>query len=253
MNITLRVWRQANAAAVGRMVTYQVKDVSEDMSFLEMLDLLNENLTIAGEEPVAFDHDCREGICGMCGVVINGVPHGRGNSPVATTTCQLHMRSFEDGATIDVEPWKAGPFPVIKDLAVDRSAFDKIIQAGGYVSVNTGAAPEAHANAVSKFKADRAFDAATCIGCGACVAACPNHSGMLFTAAKITHLAMLPQGQPERPLRVKRMIATHDELGFGGCTNIGECSAVCPKEIPLDTIGQLNRDLIASLFTRDGK
>lgn len=235
------------------MVTYQVQDVSPDMSFLEMLDLLNEDLTVKGEEPIAFDHDCREGICGMCGVVINGTAHGRGNSPVATTTCQLHMRSFEDGATIDVEPWRAGAFPVIKDLVVNRSAFDRIIQAGGYVSVNTGAAPEAHANAVSKLKADRAFDAATCIGCGACVAACPNHSGMLFTAAKITHLAMLPQGQPERPLRVKKMIAAHDAEGFGGCTNIGECSAVCPKEIPLDVIGQLNRDLIASLFKRDGK
>jgi len=253
VNITLRVWRQANAQSEGRMVTYQVQDVSEDMSFLEMLDLLNEDLTLKGEEPVAFDHDCREGICGMCGVVINGTAHGRGNSPVATTTCQLHMRSFSDGAVIDVEPWRAGAFPVIKDLVVDRSAFDRIIQAGGYVSVNTGAAPEAHANAVSKLKADRAFDAATCIGCGACVAACPNHSGMLFTAAKITHLAMLPQGQPERPLRVKRMVGEHDALGFGGCTNIGECAAVCPKEIPLDTISQLNRDLIASLFKRDGK
>ena len=253
MNITLRVWRQANAAAQGRMVTYQVTDVSQDMSFLEMLDLLNENLTLAGDEPVAFDHDCREGICGACGVVINGVAHGRGNSPVATTTCQLHMRSFEDGATIDVEPWKAGPFPVIKDLAVDRSAFDRIIQAGGYISVNTGSAPEANDAPVGKLKADRAFDAATCIGCGACVAACPNHSAMLFTAAKITHLAMLPQGQPERPLRIKRMISQHDEEGFGGCTNIGECVAVCPKEIPFDTISQLNRDLISSLFSRDGK
>lgn len=253
MNITLRVWRQANAASEGRMVTYQVQDVSEDMSFLEMLDLLNEDLTVKGEEPIAFDHDCREGICGMCGVVINGTAHGRGNSPVATTTCQLHMRSFSDGATIDVEPWRAGSFPVIKDLVVDRSAFDRIIQAGGYVSVNTGSAPDAHANAVGKLKADRAFDAATCIGCGACVAACPNHSGMLFTAAKITHLAMLPQGQPERHLRIKKMLATHDAEGFGGCTNIGECAAVCPKEIPFDTISQLNRDLIASLFKRDGK
>jgi len=253
VNITLRVWRQANAQSEGRMVTYQVRDVSEDMSFLEMLDLLNEDLTIKGEEPVAFDHDCREGICGTCGVVINGTAHGRGNSPVATTTCQLHMRSFSDGAVIDVEPWRAGSFPVIKDLVVNRSAFDRIIQAGGYVSVNTGSAPDAHANAVNKRKADRAFDAATCIGCGACVAACPNHSGMLFTAAKITHLAMLPQGQPERGLRIKKMVSAHDEEGFGGCTNIGECAAVCPKEIPLDVIGQLNRDLISSLFSRDGK
>ncbi len=253
MNVTLRVWRQANAHSEGRMVTYQVQDVSPDMSFLEMLDLLNEDLTVKGEEPVAFDHDCREGICGMCGVVINGTAHGRGSSPVPTTTCQLHMRSFEDGAVIDVEPWRAGPFPVIKDLVVDRSAFDRIIQAGGYVSVSTGSAPDAHANAVGKQKADRAFDAATCIGCGACVAACPNSSAMLFTAAKITHLAMLPQGQPERHLRVKKMLSQHDAEGFGGCTNIGECAEVCPKQIPFDTISQLNRDLIASLFSREGK
>lgn len=253
MNVTLRVWRQANSSSEGKMVTYQVQDVSPDMSFLEMLDLLNEDLTVKGEEPVAFDHDCREGICGMCGVVINGTAHGRGSSPVPTTTCQLHMRSFEDGAVIDVEPWRAGPFPVIKDLVVDRSAFDRIIQAGGYVSVNTGSAPEANAAPVGKLKADRAFDAATCIGCGACVAACPNSSAMLFTAAKITHLAMLPQGQPERKLRIKKMIAQHDAEGFGGCTNIGECAEVCPKQIPFDTISQLNRDLISSLFSREGK
>ena len=219
MKITLRIWRQANAKADGAFRTYHLDNVSEDMSFLEMLDLLNEELTMKNEDPVAFDHDCREGICGMCGVVINGAPHGRYSSPVPTTTCQLHMRNFADGATIDVEPWRAGPFPIIKDLAVDRTA----------------------------------FDAATCIGCGACVAACPNGSGMLFTAAKITHLAMLPQGQPERHTRVKTMLAAHDENGFGGCTNIGECSAVCPKQIPLDTISQLNRDLISSLFKRDGK
>ena len=253
MNVTLRVWRQANSSTEGKMVTYQVQDVSPDMSFLEMLDLLNEDLTVKGEEPVAFDHDCREGICGMCGVVINGTAHGRGSSPVPTTTCQLHMRSFEDGAVIDVEPWRAGPFPVIKDLVVDRSAFDRIIQAGGYISVNTGSAPEANAAPVGKLKADRAFDAATCIGCGACVAACPNSSAMLFTAAKITHLAMLPQGQPERKLRIKNMISQHDAEGFGGCTNIGECAEVCPKQIPFDTISQLNRDLIASLFSREGK
>ncbi|MDR1767957.1 MAG: succinate dehydrogenase/fumarate reductase iron-sulfur subunit [Propionibacteriaceae bacterium] len=253
MNLTLRVWRQPKGDAPGKMVDYKVEGVSTDMSFLEMLDMLNESLTVKGEEPVAFDHDCREGICGMCGVVINGVPHGRGNSPVATTTCQLHMRNFHDGDVITVEPWRAAPFPVIKDLAVNRSAFDRIIQAGGYISVNTGAAPEAHSNAVSKRKADRAFDAATCIGCGACVAACPNSSGMLFTAAKITHLAMLPQGQPERPLRIKNMIGQHDAEGFGGCQNLGECAAVCPKEIPLDVIGQLNRDLISSLFKLDGK
>ncbi|WP_040157416.1 succinate dehydrogenase/fumarate reductase iron-sulfur subunit [Nigerium massiliense] len=253
MNINLRVWRQANANAQGKMVSYRVEGVSEDMSFLEMLDLLNEDLTVKGEEPVAFDHDCREGICGMCGVVINGAAHGRAASPVPTTTCQLHMRSFADNATIDVEPWRAGGFPVIKDLVVDRSAFDRIIQAGGFVSINAGSAVDANAMPVNKREADRAFDAATCIGCGACVAACPNGSAMLFTSAKITHLAMLPQGQPERMLRVKNMVGQHDAEGFGGCTNIGECAAVCPKQIPLDTIGQLNRDLIASLFSQDGK
>ena len=251
MNITLRVWRQANAGAKGAMQTYQLAGVSPDMSFLEMLDLLNEQLTVEGEEPVAFDHDCREGICGMCGVVINGSAHGRASSPVPTTTCQLHMRSFADGATIDVEPWRAGGFPVIKDLVVDRTAFDRIIQAGGYISVNTGAAQDANATPVPKVDADRAFDAATCIGCGACVAACPNGSAMLFTSAKITHLAMLPQGQPERWSRVKGMVAQHDIEGFGNCTNIGECAAVCPKGIPLDTISQLNRDLMTSLFKRD--
>ncbi|MCL1838299.1 MAG: succinate dehydrogenase/fumarate reductase iron-sulfur subunit [Propionibacteriaceae bacterium] len=253
MSLTLRIWRQPNAATAGKISEYKLAGVSSDMSFLEMLDMLNEELTVKGEEPVAFDYDCREGICGMCGIVINGVPHGRGNSAVATTTCQLHMRNFKDGDVITIEPWRATPFPIIKDLVVDRRAFDKIIASGGYISVNTGAAPEAHANAVSKLKADRAFDAATCVGCGACVAACPNHSGMLFVAAKITHLAMLPQGQPERPLRIKTMIGTHDELGFAGCQNAGECAAVCPKEIPLDTIAQLNRDLIASLFNRAGK
>lgn len=253
MNITLRVWRQANAEAKGTMQTYQLADVSPDMSFLEMLDLLNEKLTLDGGEPVAFDHDCREGICGACGVVINGAAHGRSASPVPTTTCQLHMRSFADGATIDVEPWRAGGFPVIKDLVVDRSGLDRIIQAGGYISVNTGSAPDANAAPVPKVKADRAFDAATCIGCGACVAACPNGSAMLFTSAKVTHLAMLPQGQPERWKRVKGMVAQHDAEGFGNCTNIGECAAVCPKEIPLDTISQLNRDLITSLIKPDGK
>ncbi len=251
MNITLRVWRQASADAEGAMHRYRLTDVSPDMSFLEMLDLLNERLTLAGYEPVAFDHDCREGICGMCGVVINGSAHGRGSSPVPTTTCQLHMRSFADGAVIDVEPWRAGGFPVIKDLVVDRTAFDRIIQAGGYISVNTGAAQDANNTPVPKVDADRAFDAATCIGCGACVAACPNGSAMLFTSAKITHLAMLPQGQPERWSRVKGMVAQHDIEGFGNCTNIGECAAVCPKEIPLDTISQLNRDLMTSLFKKD--
>jgi succinate dehydrogenase / fumarate reductase iron-sulfur subunit len=253
VKITLKVWRQANAAAAGAMKTYQLDDVSADMSFLEMLDELNEQLTEANEEPVAFDHDCREGICGMCGVVINGSPHGRYESPVPTTTCQLHMRNFHDGDVIEVEPFRAGAFPVVKDLVVDRSAFDRIIQAGGYISVNTGSAPEANGTPVPRLKAERAFDGAVCIGCGACVAACPNGSGMLFTAAKITHLGSLPQGQPERRLRAKAMIAAHDENGFGGCQNIGECAAVCPKGVPLEFISQLNRDVIRSVFRPDGK
>lgn len=243
MNITLRVWRQKGADDKGKMVTYGIEDVSRDMSFLEMLDVLNESLTLSGEEPIAFDHDCREGICGACGVVINGIAHG----PEVTTTCQLHMRSFEDGAVIDVEPWRAGAFPVVKDLVVDRSAFDRIIQAGGFISAPTGSAPDAHAVPVPKKDADHAFDAATCIGCGACVAACPNGSGMLFTAAKITHLGLLPQGQPERDSRVIEMVNQHDHEGFGGCTNIGECTSACPKEIPLDTISRLNRDLLSAL------
>lgn len=224
------------------MVSYQLVGLSDHMSFLEMLDVLNEELFARGEEPVAFDSDCREGICGMCGLVINGVAHG----PERTTTCQLHMRSFRDGDTITVEPWRAHAFPIIKDLVVDRSALDRIIEAGGYISVNTGAAPDAHAVPVPKPDADRAFEAAACIGCGACVAACPNASAMLFTAAKVTHLGMLPQGQPERDARVVSMLNQHDAEGFGGCQNIGECAAVCPKEIPLDVISQLNRDLSRS-------
>jgi len=248
VNITLRVWRQANAQAEGRMVTYQVQDVSADMSFLEMLDLLNEDLTLKGEEPVAFDHDCREGICGMCGVVINGTAHGRGDSPVPTTTCQLHMRSFEDGATIDVEPWRAGPFPVIKDLAVDRSAFDRIIQAGGFITVPTGTAPEAHAVPVPKVDSDAAFEAAACIGCGACVAACPNGSAALFLGAKITHLGLLPQGQPERDSRALAMINQHDVEGFGGCTQVGECTAVCPKGIGMEVISRYHREVLSALL-----
>ncbi|MEV2274205.1 succinate dehydrogenase/fumarate reductase iron-sulfur subunit [Nocardiopsis sp. NPDC049922] len=243
MNITLRVWRQKGPGDEGRMVNYELSDVSPDMSFLEMLDVLNEKLTLQDEDPIAFDHDCREGICGACGVVIDGEAHG----PEVTTTCQLHMRSFKDGDTITVEPWRAKAFPVVKDLVVDRGAFDRIIQAGGYISAPTGTAPDAHANPIPKPDADRAFDAATCIGCGACVAACPNASGMLFTAAKVTHLGMLPQGQPERASRVVKMVNQHDEEDFGGCTNIGECAAVCPKGIPLDTISQLNRDLLGSL------
>lgn len=239
MNLTLKIWRQAGPDTKGEMVTYPVTDISPDMSFLEMLDVLNEQLNARGEEPIAFDSDCREGICGMCGLMISGKAHG----PEVTTTCQLHMRSFTDGDEITVEPWRADAFPVIKDLVVDRSAFDAIIQAGGFISANTGSAPEAHSVPVPKPKADRAFMAAACIGCGACVAACPNASGMLFMGAKITHLGELPQGQPERDARVVSMVNTHDEAGFGGCTNIGECSLACPKEIPLDVINQLNKDL----------
>ncbi|KQY64696.1 MULTISPECIES: succinate dehydrogenase/fumarate reductase iron-sulfur subunit [unclassified Nocardioides] len=239
MKLTLNIWRQPDATSPGKMHTYQVEDVSEDMSFLEMLDVLNEQLNAAGEDPVAFDSDCREGICGMCGLMINGQAHG----PVTTTTCQLHMRSFKDGETITIEPWRADAFPVLKDLVVDRGAFDRIIQQGGYISVNTGSAPEAHSVQVPKEDADRAFDMATCIGCGACVAACPNGSASLFMGAKITHLGQLPQGQAERDKRVVNMVAQHDHEGFGGCTNIGECTSACPKEIPLDVISQLNKDL----------
>ncbi len=239
MKITLKIWRQPGPTAPGSMQTYEAHSVSEDMSFLEMLDVLNEELTAAGQDPVAFDSDCREGICGMCGLVINGEPHG----PEVTTTCQLHMRSFTDGDTITIEPFRADAFPVLKDLVVDRSSFDRIIQGGGYISVNTGAAPEAHSVPVPKVAADRAFDAATCIGCGACVAACPNASAMLFMGAKVTHLGELPQGQPERDARVVKMVAQHDHEGFGGCTNVGACADACPKEIPLDVISQLNKDL----------
>lgn len=242
MNLTLKIWRQEGPRYPGKMVTYEVSDISPDMSFLEMLDVLNEELFARGEDPVQFDSDCREGICGMCGLVINGIAHG----PEVTTTCQLHMRSFKDGDTITIEPWRAAAFPVIKDLVVDRSALDRIIAAGGYISVNTGAAPDAHAVPVPKPDADRAFEAAACIGCGACVAACPNASAMFFTAAKVTHLGMLPQGQPEREARVVAMLNQQDAEGFGGCQNIGECAAVCPKEIPLDVISQLNRDLSRS-------
>ncbi len=242
MKVTLNVWRQSAPDAPGKMVAYQLVGISDHMSFLEMLDVLNEELSERGEEPVEFDSDCREGICGMCGIVINGIAHG----PEVTTTCQLHMRSFKDGDTITIEPWRAKAFPVVKDLVVDKSALDRIIAAGGYISVNTGAAQDANAIPVPKPAADRAFEAAACIGCGACVAACPNASAMLFTAAKITHLGMLPQGQAEREARVVSMLNQHDHEGFGGCQNIGECAAVCPKEIPLDVISQLNADLSRS-------
>jgi succinate dehydrogenase / fumarate reductase, iron-sulfur subunit len=242
MNLILHVWRQPNAETPGRMMTYPANGISEDMSFLEMLDVVNEGLIANGEDPIAFDHDCREGICGMCGLVINGIAHGPER---ATTTCQLHMRHFKDGQELWIEPWRARAFPVLKDLVVDRGAFDRIIQAGGYISVNTGAAPEAGSIPVAKDAADAAFESAACIGCGACVAACPNASAMLFTAAKITHLGVLPQGQPERNMRVLSMVHAMEQEGFGSCTNIGECSAACPKEIPLDTIARMNSDLLA--------
>ena len=240
MKLTLRIWRQSGSQDRGRMVAYDVDDVTPDMSFLEMLDVLNQSLITRGEPPVAFDHDCREGICGSCGVVINGRAHG----PERTTTCQLHMRAFRDGDVIDVEPWRAKGFPVIKDLVVDRSALDRIIQAGGYVTAPTGSAPDAHATPVPKPSADLAFENATCIGCGACVAACPNGSAMLFTSAKITHLNLLPQGQPEREQRVLNLVAAMDAEDFGGCTNTGECVASCPKGIPFASIATLNREFL---------
>ncbi|HKC24187.1 MAG TPA: succinate dehydrogenase/fumarate reductase iron-sulfur subunit [Thermoanaerobaculia bacterium] len=239
MNLTLNVWRQKNAASPGAFVTYEAKGIGSDMSFLEMLDVVNEELIAKGEDPIAFDHDCREGICGMCGVVVNGEAHGPRRG---TTSCQLHMRSFRDGDTLTLEPWRAMPFPVVKDLIVDRTAFDRIIAAGGFISVPTGSAPDGNAISVPKEHADRAMDAAACIGCGACVAACPNASAMLFTAAKVSHLALLPQGQPERRSRVLAMVAQMDAEGFGTCTNHGECEAACPKEIRLEFIAQLNRE-----------
>jgi len=241
MNLTLHVWRQAGAPAPGGFETHRVEDISEHSSFLEMLDVLNEGLLREGKEPVAFDHDCREGICGMCGFVINGEPHG----PLPkTTVCQLHMRNYKDGDEIWIEPWRASAFPVLRDLVVDRSALDRIIQAGGFISVRTGSAPDAHTLTIPKRDADLSMDAAACIGCGACVAACPNASAMLFTAAKVTHLGYLPQGQPERYARANAMVATHDEEGFGHCTNHGACQAACPKDISIDTIARLNRDFL---------
>jgi succinate dehydrogenase / fumarate reductase, iron-sulfur subunit len=241
MNLTLKIWRQKNANAPGAFATYQVKNVVSDMSFLEMLDLLNEDLQGRGEEPVVFEHDCREGICGTCGFLVNGVAHG-GRS--GTTVCQLSMRFFKDGDCLTLEPWRARAFPLLKDLAVDRSALDRIIQAGGFISVPTGSAPDANAILVPKDSAEISMDAAACIGCGACVAACPNAAAMLFTAAKVTHLNSLPQGLPQRDQRTTKMVAAMSEELFGACTNHGECEAVCPKEIPMVFIGRMNRDLV---------
>lgn len=243
MNLTVKVWRQKDAKSSGKMVSYEVNDVSPDMSFLEMFDVLNEKLIKQGEEPIAFDHDCREGICGMCSMYIDGRPHG---PKTGITTCQLHMRSFKDGDTITVEPWRAASFPVIKDLVVDRTAFDRIMQAGGYVSVSTGGVPDANAIPIAKPDADEAFDAATCIGCGACVAACKNASAMLFVSAKISQLALLPQGQIERAERVERMVEQMNEEGFGACSNTGACSVECPKEISQANIARLNREYLKS-------
>jgi succinate dehydrogenase / fumarate reductase, iron-sulfur subunit len=245
MNLKLRVWRQKNGAAPGKFIDYQANDISPDMSFLEMLDVVNEGLIHRGEEPIAFDHDCREGICGTCGMVINGTAHG---PLAATTTCQLHMRTFKDGDQIVIEPWRAAPFPIIKDLVVDRSAFDRIIQSGGYVSVSTGGAPDANAIPIAKAEADRAMDAAACIGCGACVAACKNASAMLFVAAKIAHLSLLPQGKVEKDHRVLSMVEAMDREGFGNCTVMTSCEAVCPKEISLDVISRMNREYVTALL-----
>ena len=239
MNLTLKVWRQKDAQSQGRFVTYQAANVLSDMSFLEMLDVVNEELMAGGEEPIAFDSDCREGICGTCSMVINGKAHG---GMAGTTVCQLHMRHFQDGQTILIEPWRARPFPVLKDLITDRGAFDRIIQAGGFVSVNTGGAPDGNALPIPKTEAEKAMDAAACIGCGACVAACKNASAMLFVSAKVSHLAVLPQGKPEREQRVLNMVRTMDEAGFGACTVTGSCEAVCPKEISLDFIARMNRE-----------
>jgi len=247
MKLTLRIWRQKDRRTAGRFVSYEVGNVTPDMSFLEMLDLLNEDLEARGEAPVAFEHDCREGICGSCGFLIDGVPHGPRRH---TTVCQLHMRFFNEGDSLTLEPWRARAFPVVKDLVVDRSAFDRIIQAGGYITAPTGSAPDANAILIGKEAADTAFDAAACIGCGACVAACPNAAAMLFTAAKVTHLNALPQGQPEREERTLNMVAAMGREEFGTCSNHAECEAVCPKGIPLEFIAGLNRDLIRAAFRR---
>ncbi|MBI5596455.1 MAG: succinate dehydrogenase/fumarate reductase iron-sulfur subunit [Elusimicrobia bacterium] len=245
LNVTLKIWRQKDASAPGAFKTYEARDVSTEMSFLELLDVVNEDLQKKGEEPVAFDHDCREGICGMCSLVINGRPHGPDNGK---TTCQLHMRRYKNGDTITVEPFRAAAFPMVRDLVVDRGALDAVIQAGGYVSVNTGSAPDASAVLVPKHKAEEAMDAAACIGCGACVAACPNASAMLFTSAKVSQLALLPQGDPERERRVLKMLDMHDASGFGNCTNEYECEKVCPKEIKVSHIARLNREFLRAVL-----
>lgn len=246
MNLTLHIWRQENTSSEGRHVTYKVEDISPDMSFLEMLDVLNERLIAKGEVPVEFEHDCREGICGTCSLMINGTPHG---PEKATTTCQLHMRKFNDGDEITIEPWRAKAFPVLKDLVVDRSAFDRIIQQGGFISVSTGNAPDGNAIPIPKPDAEWAFEAAACIGCGACVAACKNASASLFVAAKVAHLGLLPQGQPERYLRVTAMVEQMDKEGFGSCTNTYDCEGACPKEISVRNIARMNRDYMkAKMF-----
>ena len=245
MQLTLKIWRQKNSSDKGGFATYPVKGISKDMSFLEMLDVLNEELTEKGEDPVHFDHDCREGICGTCSLYINGKPHG----PLQTTTCQLHMRSFSDGQTITIEPWRAKAFPIVKDLVVNRSAFDRIIQAGGYVSVSTGGVPDANEIPITKTTADLAMDAAQCIGCGACVAACKNASAMLFTSAKVSQLALLPQGQVERKTRAEKMVAQMDSEGFGACTNTGACEAECPKGISITNIARMNREYFSAVVS----
>ncbi|UCH21051.1 MAG: succinate dehydrogenase/fumarate reductase iron-sulfur subunit [Deltaproteobacteria bacterium] len=245
INLTLKVWRQKGPEDKGRLETYDAKDISTNMSFLEMLDVINEQLTLAGKEPIAFDHDCREGICGMCGAVVNGRPHG---PEKGTTLCQLHMRHFSDRDTIFIEPWRSRAFKIIKDLVVDRGALDRLIQAGGYISANTGGAPDANAIPVPQASAELAFDAAACIGCGACVAACPNASAMLFVGAKVSHLVLLPQGEPEAAQRATAMVREMDSLGFGNCSNERECEAECPKEISITNIARLNREYFKSRF-----
>lgn len=250
MNLTLHVWRQPGPDKPGKFVKYDAPDIEDHMSFLEMLDAINERLVVNGEEPIHFDHDCREGICGMCSLVINGVPHGKEDKGAS---CQLHMRKFSDGDEIWIEPWRAKGFPVLKDLVVDRSALDRIVAAGGFISARTGSAPDANAMPIRKQAADRALDASQCIGCGACVAACPNASAMLFTAAKIAHLGYLPQGQPERRERVLKMVAQMDLEGFGNCTNHGACEVACPVDISVDNIARLNRDLMTASLTKADK